>query len=732
MLMEHNKEAYEQFKTMLLEHRECCLVAATGGGKTYITLQLIKDLKLKALIICHRIAIQNEWKKVINKYHVTADIEFTTYQMFSKNYSAFNGYDAYIFDEAHHMGSKVWGRAIETFRSQINNNPMIIGLTADPNRYEYKIRRQINNVASTMFNGHVIYGYDKRDAIDNGIFLPAQYVYAIFDIDGIYSKYSKMKTTDELMGRLNLNIENCLKINEILTKHTSRISKIKGILFVENIASIADGQKLISDVFPNLDQYVIHSKISKAQNNISIESFERSDSGFIIAVDMISEGVHFSNINTIIMLRKTKSPSLYNQQIGRGFSSKALESAVIFDLVGNMRSVESTLNKFLVECNYTTVRPFKGSGIWEENISNQHIIYDYATDILNVLDEIDRYNLKVQKWTDNEIEILKKHYPTMGSAVVSMLPGRNKKSIIAMACSMQIKYINDRWTPEEDEIIRKHYPSIGSKVSELLPKRNPSTIRVRAIQLNVKYTALDWTPEEDRILREHYPSMAYEVISLLPNKTKMQISDRVKTLKIRYEKYWTPEEDEIIRKHYSSMGSKVNELLENRSRSACMNRARLLGVECIKKSIPWTPEEDEIIKEYYPSMNIRVSEMLNGRTPLACKSRAEKLKITRNIPHKQWTQEEDEILTKYYKSMGASAVAKLLNRSRTSVSCRIRTINKASHSPQKWSDKELAVLREKYPSIGYKGIQGLLPNRSQNSIIVMASKLGITRSKKKK
>ena len=729
MLMEHNKETYEQFKAMLLAHKECCLVAATGAGKTYITLQLIKDLKLKALIICHRISIQNEWSKTINQFNIN-NIEYTTYQMFCKHADMFNGYDIYIFDEAHHMGSKIWGDSITRFRSNLNDTVMVAGLTADPNRYEYRIGRQINNVAFTMFNGHVVYGHDKKDAIENGIFLPAQYVYAIFDIDEIYSKYSKMKVTDELMGRLNLNIENCLKINEILIKHTSRLSKIKGILFVEDIASIDDGQKLISDVFPDLDQYVIHSKISKSKNSISIESFERSDSGFIIAVDMISEGVHFSNINTIIMLRKTKSPSLYNQQIGRGFSSKALESAVIFDLVGNLRSVKSTLNKFLVECDYRTIRPSRTSSIWEENVSNQYIIYDYATDILEILDEIDQYNLKVQKWTNGEKDIIKKFYPIMGSEIVSMLPGRDKKSIRSMAYSMGIKYINDKWTTEEDEIIRKHYPSMGSKVSELLPKRNPSTIRIRAIQLNVKYTALDWTPEEDRILREYYPSMAYDIISLLPNKNKIQISDRVKTLKIRYEKFWTPEEDEIIRKHYPSMGSKVSELLKNRSRSSCIHRGRVLGIKYINKCIPWTTEEDEILRKYYPSMNTKVSEMLNGRTPLACKGRAEKLKITRNIPHREWTPEEDEILVKHYKSIGASGVAKLLKRSRSSVSSRIKLIGKCTYSSPKWSDEEIDILKKEYPSIGYAGIQKLLPNRSKSSIMIKASKLGIVRSKK--
>lgn len=626
MLMEHNKEAYEQFKAMLLEHRECCLVAATGGGKTYITLQLIKDLKLKALIICHRIAIQNEWQKIINKYDIAADIDFVTYQMFSRNYNAFNGYDAYIFDEAHHMGSKVWGRAIEKFRSQTNNNPMIIGLTADPNRYETKIKRKINNVALTIFNNHVVYGYNRTNAIEDGVFLPAQYVYAIFDIEGIRSKYSKMKVTDELMGRLSLSIENCSKIDEILIRHTSRLSKIKGILFVEDIESIISGKELIEKTFPDLCIYVIHSKLSRKENDKVIKLFEMSDSGFIIAVDMINEGVHFSGINTIIMLRRTQSPSLYNQQIGRAFSSNAIDNAIIFDLVGNSRSIKNTLKKFSMEPNYTIIRPLENNKVYEKIISNQHIIYDYATSILDVLEEIDLYNLKNKPWTPEEDEIIRKYYISIGAkGIGEILTNRTILSIRSRAKTLKISMYNVcPWTVEEEEILRKYYPSLGiNGVREMLNNRTDADIKTKVCRLEIPtYKCRRWTQEEDEMILKYYRISSIEdMVKMLKNRTVSAIRSRAKQLNLTNKGTWTPEEDEIIQEYYISLGpSRVCKMLNNRSETATRLRAKHFGLRMHNK---WTSEEEEILREYYPLFGVDgVRKMLNNKSDRAIQAKA--------------------------------------------------------------------------------------------------------------
>lgn len=708
MLMEHNKETYEQFKAMLLERKECCLVAATGAGKTYITLQLIKDLNLKALIVCPKVSICNEWNKTSCKYNIH-NVNFTTYHMFYKHYSEIDGYDIYIFDEAHHMGAPVWGRSIEIFRSRLNNNIMVVGLTQDPNRYEVKIRKQINNIASTIFNDHTVYGYNREDAINAGIFLPATYVYAIFDTEGIRSKYSKMDITEELIGKLDLSIENTMKINDILIRHTSNLSKIKGILFVESIDSINDGINVISDVFPHLDQYIIHSGLSRSSNSRTIKSFDNSESGFMIAVDMVSEGVHFSGVNVVVMLRKTNSPSIYSQQIGRCFSANATENAIVFDFVGNAKSIKSTLDRFMNDTTPIHIQNVSRDREYEHNISDQHIVYDYTVDILSVIQEIEWSTSSRKSWTAEEIQILKDNYPIMKNEVFTLLPGRTAAACRKMAYDLRLVSKVNYWTEEEDNIIREKYPYMGNKIIDLLPNRSIQSIHTRATNLKVKYVG-QWTTEEDDILRKHYKSMGYNVSKLLNDKSKKQIMHRVNQLNMSRNKRWTKEEEDILIEYYPKIGDDVYKLLPNRNRASCHGKANQLNLKLDNPSIKrWSKEEDDILKEFYPSMGTEVSNLINGRSKLACSQRALLLGISKD--NRIWTLEEDNIIVQFWPDI--DHILKLLPN-RTKMACQLRagTLKLRNIKVRPWTKEEDDILIANYPNCG-KNCYKLIPNRTE-------------------
>lgn len=156
MLMEHNRDAYEKFKNMLLKYHECCLVAATGIGRSNIAIEFINEFNLNTLIICPKISIKSNWIDMSTKYNCPS-ISATTYQSFTKHLDKFDGFDCYIFDEAHHAGSEVWGQAISKFKEDKANSVFIIGLTADSKRYFDK-----QDVAVSIFNSHVVYGLSEK------------------------------------------------------------------------------------------------------------------------------------------------------------------------------------------------------------------------------------------------------------------------------------------------------------------------------------------------------------------------------------------------------------------------------------------------------------------------------------------------------------------------------------------------------------------------------------------
>lgn len=96
-----------------------------------------------------------------------------------------------------------------------------------------------------------------------------------------------------------------------MKKHIQNPNTVKGIVFVDSIKSINTGKLMIKKSFSEIPVYAIHSKLSNKEVSKELEAFKSSKCGFIIAVDMLNEGLHINGINAVIMLRKTFSPSIY-------------------------------------------------------------------------------------------------------------------------------------------------------------------------------------------------------------------------------------------------------------------------------------------------------------------------------------------------------------------------------------------------------------------------------------
>ena len=64
-----------------------------------------------------------------------------------------------------------------------------------------------------------------------------------------------------------------------------------------------------------------------------------------------------------------------------------------------------------------------------------------------------------------------------------------------------------RWTEKEIEILKKYYPSKGfGYVHELLPNRSEQACRHKALQLDIcaKREEIRWTKKEKQILKRYY------------------------------------------------------------------------------------------------------------------------------------------------------------------------------------------------------------------------------------
>ena len=628
-LKDHNLEAYKATKDMLMTYNECCLVAGTGVGKSNISTELINELKLNTLVIAPTNSIKDNWANMPEDYDIPPMISTVSYQLFSANPEVFKGFDMYVFDECHHIGSNVWGNAVRNFKKSLENGEYVLGLTADSIRYlDYEA--EIKDVAYSVFDGHVVYGLDTKKAIELGVLPKATYICALYNAKEYIEKYENMDMTQELRGRLALTKKNCESIETITSRHAPKDVPLKGIVFVDSIDRIKSGVDLVKSCFPGYEVNSVHSK--KKNSKDILDKFKNAESGFMVSVNMISEGMHFKGVNIIIMLRKTQSPSLYIQQIGRGLTSGG-HDPVIFDLVRNDLSIRKALDnvdRFNKDTKDINNKNTGGRSSNSPVMSNQNITHDYATNILSVLEGIEEFNRS--KWTEEEDNIIREFYPIIGSDVYKKLPKRTKSACYCRVVSLGLKSKYNKWTEEEDRILREFYPIIGSDVYAKLPGRTKLACKQRARMLSISSKDNKWTEKEDRILREFYPSVGQDAYKMLPGRTKYACGNRAQYLKLKYENTWTEEEDNIIREFYPIIGRKVYTKLPGRTKKSCYHRAASLGIK--SKDNKWTEKEDRILREFYPSVGQNVYKMLPGRTKKSCSIRASKLSIKSKLTNR--------------------------------------------------------------------------------------------------
>lgn len=334
IVLESNISLYKEVEYNLNVNHKALVVLGTGLGKTTTALEYLKNNKCRALVIGPNNIIKTGWEE----YSDWCDT--TTYQSFVNKYKDidYSQYGLVILDEVHHIGydentdtgAKVWSKGIHYILDQ---GIKVLGLTATPERSDSI------NIGQTIFKDCVCEGKSIEDAIEQGIIHPFSYITALYDTDGIIEECRKCDNK-ELVGQLDIALNNTPKLKTIL-QNRMPAGKRKGIVFIQDIADEDNIKDILKDAFPNIPCKAIHSRMVDEEIKNNRAWFENTDEGFLLAVNMISEGAHYNGVNTLIMFRKTNSYLVFTQQLGRIVTLTKNENpnAIVFDLVNNIDNV---------------------------------------------------------------------------------------------------------------------------------------------------------------------------------------------------------------------------------------------------------------------------------------------------------------------------------------------------------------------------------------------------------
>lgn len=233
--------------------------------------------------------------------------------------------DLIIIDEAHHLTrNSTWGKIVDAFPKA-----KLLPVTATPCRLDGKGL----GVDSGGFADCMVLGPSMRELIDAGFLSP----YRIFAPPTALD-LSKVKTRagDYAKDQLAEATDKPTITGDAVDHYRRLAAGKRAVAFcvsVEHARHVAE-QFLASGIPAEM----LDGSADPAERDACIKRFERGETLVLTSCEIVSEGFDLPAIEVAILLRATKSVSLFLQQVGRAlrvFPGK--DEALIFDHVGAIR-----------------------------------------------------------------------------------------------------------------------------------------------------------------------------------------------------------------------------------------------------------------------------------------------------------------------------------------------------------------------------------------------------------
>ena len=613
-LKPHNKETYGKLKDILQTNNKTCIIQPTGSGKSYLILKLIEDYAAfgrDIIIIEPQKYIFEQLQKKMDKYGLRKDnVKFLTYSALGKlNNEKIQEYQSpmlVIIDEMHRAGAKTWKKGLLKMFETFSDDCKYVGFSATPIRFLDGKR----NMAEELFNGCIANEIGLADAILNRILPLPRYIAGLYtydnEVNAITRKIKNSRNTDEEKEKLleevammKKNLDKSKGISSIFKKYINQ-DKRKYVAFCRNINHLKLMRSCLEQWFSeagiSCNFYEVHCKNPEKDKQFNAFMTDNKLS-VCLSVAMLSEGVH--GINGVILLRDLISPNLYYQQIGRVFSVDMDTVPIIFDLVANCESI--------MECSL-------------------------KNDLLNAIDKRDRDKVNEDDCVDDEQDSDGKC--NCDDNDIKEITKDDIKSffvfdqvIDAVNAFKEIEgRIIDDWSEEEDDLMRQHYKSMGTKIKSILPvDRSDGAIYQKALRLGLVYDGKNWSKEDENLMRQYYPSMGSKVKSMLSvMRSDASIRGKAQCMGLIYGK-WKEEDINYLKKNYGILSNKEIAKKIGRVEENIRFMAKKLKIKDLYHF--WSDEENEIFRQYYPLEGTKVADRLPYKTEKQCTSKAYRLKM---------------------------------------------------------------------------------------------------------
>ncbi len=268
----------------------------------------------------------------------------------NEKYFARDAFDYIVIDEFHHAAAGNYKNIMNYFKPKF-----LLGLTATQERLDSK------NVFE-LCDYNIVYEVRLKEAINKGWLVPFHYF-------GIYDETVDYDNIRFIQGKYNdKELETALMIHlrsELIIKHYQKYNTKKALGFC---SSKQHAEYMASEFckvgIPAVALYSGNQGEYNTERKEAVEGLLKGRIRVIFSIDMFNEGLDIRDIDMVMFLRPTQSPTIFLQQLGRGLrKNKGKEYLNVLDFIGNYKNAK------LIPTFLSNMNPAANSG-QKYNITN--------------------------------------------------------------------------------------------------------------------------------------------------------------------------------------------------------------------------------------------------------------------------------------------------------------------------------------------------------------------------
>lgn len=366
MLRSYQQKAVNKMKWMLEIGGKGVVVAATGSGKSHIIAGFVDQTEKPVLIICptKEILVQNKEKllQVVAESEVAvysaslntkevAKYTLCTILSVYKKPELFKHYEVVLIDECDLVSHK----SNTSYRKFIKaiGNPVVFGFTATPYRldtiyenpygwegYQGKFWQKKNLEAVTTtkmltrfrkdFWDRILCVINTHELVESGHLTKIEYT-DMNSIDHSQIKLNKgqdfdLQAYEDLIEPEELQIIS--EIEGLKRLHKSILVFCASVEQAERFCSAISGSGFVSGATPS------------KQRDRTIKDFKNGSLQIVFNVQVLGVGFDFPELESVVLIRPTRSLRLYNQFLGRlTRTAEGKDYGYVYDFSGTVRSL---------------------------------------------------------------------------------------------------------------------------------------------------------------------------------------------------------------------------------------------------------------------------------------------------------------------------------------------------------------------------------------------------------